>query len=257
MLKRVNTMGCFLLLGIFAFPVEAEFSRCSEICKNDDPDPFAQSTVQCNTACTYADGAATTCGAAGYGCKQLPGTDTEGGNGGGNEGGGGEGESTGGSPGYGELLSHAAGAWVWQSSTAWGGDAYRAVDGNPDGDWAGGSVTHTDINVRPEWHIYANGTYKSVTIYNRTDCCGERLGGASVWVRHWDKKSETYKWRKVATIGTRGKNPGRTIHVSFWGKLPNHFADALAIMLPEGSKVPLSLAEVELWGCGGPYTCVE
>jgi hypothetical protein len=132
------------------------------------------------------------------------------------------------------------------------------VDGNPDGDWASGSVTHTDIDVRPEWHIYTGrDLYKSVRIYNRTDCCGERLGGASVWVRHWDTKSETYKWRRVATIGKKGKKPGREIRISFWGKLPNHYANALAIMLPEGSKVLLSLAEVELWGCGYGYSCVE
>ena len=75
------------------------------------------------------------------------------------------------------------------------------MDGNPDGNYWASSVTHTDINVRPEWHIYTKRTlYKSVTIYNRTDCCGERLAGASVWVRHWDEKSGTYIWRRVADI---------------------------------------------------------
>jgi len=247
-------MWGLLLLGTLALPVEADFARCSDVCKNDDPDPFMQSKVQCNKPCTYSDGVATTCGAASYDCR----TDTGGGSGdgeGGSDGGGGE--STGGSAGYGYLLSRNPYTWVWQSSTAWGGDAKRAVDGNPDGGWASGSVTHTDIDVRPEWHIYTHGLYKSVWIYNRTDCCGERLGGASVWVRHLDTKSETYKWRRVATIGKKGKNPGREIRISFWGKLPNHYADALAITLPEGSKVPLSLAEVELWGCGYGYSCVE
>ena len=77
-------------------------------------------------------------------------------------------------------------------------------------------------------------------------------------MRHWDEKSETYIWRRVATIGKQGKNPGREIHISFYGKLPNHYANALAITLPEGSKVPLSLAEVDLWGCGGPgHRCWE
>lgn len=176
-------------MGTLALPVEAECPRCSEVCKTE---------VQCsNTACTYSDGVATTCGAASYDCK----ADTGGGSGdgdGGSDGGGGE--SAGGSAGYGTLLSRAPYTWVWQSSTAWGGDAYRAVDGNPDGDWA------TDINVRPEWHIYTTSTlYKSVTIYNRTDCCGERLGGADVWVRHWDTKSGTHIWRRVATIGKKGR----------------------------------------------------
>lgn len=256
MFKQVNTMWGLLLLGTLALPVEAQFARCDEVCSN--PNPFMPTEVQCNTACTllYPDlpehGLATTCEAATYDCTR----DTGGGSGGGDGGsdGGGGGESTAGVPGYGDLLSRAPGTRVWQSSTAWGGDASRAVDYNYDGNWASGSVTHTDINVRPEWRIHTDhNVYRSVRIFNRTDCCSERLGGASVWVHHWDTKSQTYKWRQVATIG---KNPGREIHISFLGKLPNHYADALRIMLPEGSKVPLSLAEVELWGClGDPQRC--
>jgi hypothetical protein len=153
--------------------------------------------------------------------------------------------------------------FVWQTSTVWGGEARRAVDGNPDGNYGAGSVTHTDINVRPEWHIETQRTlYKSVTIYNRTDCCGERLAGASVWVHHDDGKGG-YIWRRVAdiskrTVGSDWRGWGRPIHISFYGKLPNGYANALAITLPEGSKVPLSLAEVQLWGCGGPgHRCWE
>jgi uncharacterized membrane protein YgcG len=113
MLKRVNTIWGLLLLGTLALPVEAEFPRCSEVCKNDDP--FMQPEVQCNTACTYSDSVATTCGAANYDCR----ADTGGGSGdgdGGSDGGGGE--STSGSAGYGNLLSRAPYTWVWQSSTA-------------------------------------------------------------------------------------------------------------------------------------------
>ena len=40
--------------------------------------------------------------------------------------------------------SHTAGAVASQSTEASGGVASRAIDGNYDGFWAGGSITHTD-----------------------------------------------------------------------------------------------------------------
>ena len=36
-----------------------------------------------------------------------------------------------------------------QSSEGWGGNPQRALDGNTDGQWGGGSVTHT--NGAPSW----------------------------------------------------------------------------------------------------------
>ena len=253
-------IGCMVFLAaslaLWRAPVEAEFPRCDteEMCRSS-------ARPACNMACTYSNGTATTCGAAGYDCTNG---DEGSGSGGGGSGGGCQGSDCGSLPAYGEWLSHDPGTWVWQSSTAWGGDARRAVDGNQDGNYWANSVTHTDINVRPEWHINTRHTlYKSVTIYNRTDCCSERLAGADVWVHNWDPKSGTYIWRRVAvipkTVGSAWRGgPPREIHISFYGKLPNGYANALAITLPPGSKVPLSLAEVDLWGCGGPgQTCVE
>ena len=204
-------IGCMVLLAValalWRAPVEAEFPRCDteQACLRPASFPGEdQALPACNTACTYSDGGATTCGAAGYNCTN--GNEGSGGGGGsGGDGGDCQGSDCGRLPAYGEWLKGS----VWQSSTAWGGDARRAVDGNQDGNYASGSVTHTDINVRPEWHIYTSRTlYKSVTIYNRTDCCGERLGGASVWVRHWDEKSGTFIWRRVEYIPKTGEAPG-------------------------------------------------
>lgn len=64
-----------------------------------------------------------------------------------------------------------------QSSTGSGGDASRAIDGNTDGNFGAGSVTHTSGTDIPFWEVDLNDVYEvdRVVIWNRTDCCGERL----------------------------------------------------------------------------------
>ena len=64
-----------------------------------------------------------------------------------------------------------------QSSTAWGGTADRAVDGNTNGNWAAGSVTHTAVENQAWWHVDLGSVQSIATIdvWNRTDCCGSAL----------------------------------------------------------------------------------
>ena len=72
-----------------------------------------------------------------------------------------------------------------QSSTAVGGVASRAWDNNTDGNWGGGSVTHTaDGDPHPWWHVDLGKIESIISIYigNRTDCCSERLSGAKLFV---------------------------------------------------------------------------
>lgn len=67
-----------------------------------------------------------------------------------------------------------------QSSTPYGsaGGASAAVDGDTNGDWNGGSVSHTDTSA-PWWQVDLGGVYdvSMIRIWNRTDCCRERLRG--------------------------------------------------------------------------------
>ncbi|MFU8855086.1 glycosyl hydrolase family 95 catalytic domain-containing protein [Micromonospora sp. SL1-18] len=65
-----------------------------------------------------------------------------------------------------------------QSSTYSGGVATRAVDGNTDGAWKNGSVTHTIYPTKqPWWEVDLERSYplSGVAVWNRTDCCSERL----------------------------------------------------------------------------------
>ncbi|CAH1256177.1 TECPR2 [Branchiostoma lanceolatum] len=71
-----------------------------------------------------------------------------------------------------------------QSSTAYGGAAGRAVDGNDNAMWAGKSCTHTTGENNPWWRVDL-GTSRSVgrvVVTNRKDCCSERLEGFTVYV---------------------------------------------------------------------------
>jgi len=63
-----------------------------------------------------------------------------------------------------------------QSSTAFGGDPQRAVDGNRDGVFSHNSVTHTN-NANAWWRVDLGATKQVswIGVYNRTDCCYTRL----------------------------------------------------------------------------------
>jgi len=65
-----------------------------------------------------------------------------------------------------------------QSSTDWDGTPERAVDGNTSGSWGSGSLTHTQEQVNQPWWQVDLGQAEwigSVELFNRTDCCSERL----------------------------------------------------------------------------------
>jgi F5/8 type C domain len=72
-----------------------------------------------------------------------------------------------------------------QSSTVYDAAASRAVDGNADGNFSANSVTHTDLQTNPWWrvdlgdnqfvHMPVPHEIYSVTVFNRADCCTDRL----------------------------------------------------------------------------------
>ena len=78
----------------------------------------------------------------------------------------------------------AKGKWAEQSSTDYNAPPTRAVDGNTDGKFWNGSVSHTKFEHTPWWQVDLGASYyiNSVIISNRTDCCGERLSDYYVFV---------------------------------------------------------------------------
>ena len=71
-----------------------------------------------------------------------------------------------------------------QSSTEFSGSARRAIDGNTDGVFSRNSVTHTAYESRPWWQLDLGSVQAigSLVLYNRTDCCSNRLSNFNVYV---------------------------------------------------------------------------
>ncbi len=71
----------------------------------------------------------------------------------------------------------AQGKTATQSSTIAGGVPSRAVDGITSGNYGNGSVSHTNIEAQAWWQVDLGASHNVgvVELYNRTDCCAERL----------------------------------------------------------------------------------
>jgi hypothetical protein len=86
-----------------------------------------------------------------------------------------------------------------QSTEGWGGAPGRAVDGNTNGQYGGGSCTHT--NGGGSWwqvDLGSSAPVDTVTVYHRTDCCQDRLSGARILV------SATADYSDSTECGTLG-----------------------------------------------------
>lgn len=73
---------------------------------------------------------------------------------------------------------------VQQSSTGYGGNAERAVDGNTDGSYYANSVSHTNGDKEAWWEVDLGRVQniREIILWNRTDCCGERLSNFYVLI---------------------------------------------------------------------------
>ena len=69
-----------------------------------------------------------------------------------------------------------------QSSTSGGALAERAIDGNTNGDYFAHSVSSTSSTVSSWWELDLGEEHRvsSVALYNRVDCCGDRIKPARI-----------------------------------------------------------------------------
>ena len=125
-----------------------------------------------------------------------------------------------------------------QSSTAYGADASRAVDGNRDNDYGHRSVTHTDFQDHSWWKVdlEKEELVGTVRIYNRGDGnVAKRLSNFDVILL--DKAGNEVTRQHIDSL-----NNQPTIDVQFSGV----YAQYVKVEL-NNSKTPLSLAEVEVY----------
>ena len=133
-----------------------------------------------------------------------------------------------------------------QSSTAWGGDAPRAIDGNTDGNWGGNSVTHTNGTFNPWWQVDlgTTRTVNEITLWNRTDCCGGRLTNFAVSLL--DSSLATV-WTQDYYTG--GGNPNPSLDIILSGQ-SGQYVRVMRYAPGGDDNSALSLAEVQVFIAG-------
>jgi|GEM_PF-3896420 len=120
-----------------------------------------------------------------------------------------------------------------QSSTGWGGIAGRAIDNNTSGNWSHGSVTSTQNQSSSWWEVDLGqeSNIDQINLFNRTDCCTQRLSDFTIDVLGED---DNVVWTKLFS---EAPTPNQSIQVDATG---NKVKVSLIGIL--------SLAEVQVFG---------
>jgi hypothetical protein len=141
-----------------------------------------------------------------------------------------------------------------QSSTLSGNPsavASSAVDGNTDGNFSDGSVTETNADPNAWWQVDlgASATVTSVVVWNRTDCCGSRLGDYWVFVSDTpflSTDTPATLQSRSGTFGIHQTSAPTPSTITITGGVQGRY---VRVQL-SGTDV-LSLAEVQVFGTGG------
>jgi hypothetical protein len=126
------------------------------------------------------------------------------------------------------------GAVATQNCNGFGGAASRGVDGNTNGDWFGKSVTHTCNAAKVWWNVkLGEGLFMitKIVVWNRTDCCTDRLNGATLAIMKDGKQSA------IKTL-----NAGKTQTLTFGAGIVGNN------VIVQQKNNYLSLAEVQVFG---------
>ena len=146
----------------------------------------------------------------------------------------------------GEITNIALGKVAVQSSVCCGNAfASRAVDGNTEGNYNHGSVTHTNNEDQPYWRVDLGRScvVQKVVVFNRVDCCGDRL-------QNYDVFLEDFAFRPIKTYF---HGSGVLEKIEFGGDALVRGVEHVRVQLR--GKNPLSLAEVQVFGhCNVPRT---
>jgi len=135
-----------------------------------------------------------------------------------------------------------------QSTTAYNSPASNAVNGNTSGRYGSPStndITHTNDENGSWWQVDLGKVYDidRIVIWNRTDCCWDRL--QNFYVTSWATNPIAGNIKEgYGTTGphafTSASNPSMNINTEFVGRY-------VRVWLDNGTK-PLSLGEVQVFG---------
>ncbi|MCX6045609.1 MAG: discoidin domain-containing protein, partial [Chloroflexi bacterium] len=124
--------------------------------------------------------------------------------------------------------------------------ANKAVDGNTNSNFSGGSVSSTNADANAWWQVDLGATYTldTIRLWNRTDCCADRLANFTVFVATTDLTGRSFTaiqndstvWRYTST----GQAPA-TLNI------PAYVKGRYVRVQLAGTNY-LSLAEVQVFG---------
>jgi len=129
-----------------------------------------------------------------------------------------------------------------QPSTAHGGVASRAIDGNTDGNYGAGSVTHTGSHTNAWWEVDLGSVVEidTIAVWNRGDCCQDRLFNYYVMVSNTPNPQPATA--PFAHFETAIAGRPTTVTVNTTGRYVRIQRQGVGVM---------SLAEVEVWSPRG------
>jgi hypothetical protein len=125
--------------------------------------------------------------------------------------------------------------------------ARTAVDGNTDGGFFNGSVTHTNLDTNAWWQVDLGASVPigSIVIWNRTDCCGDRLGDYWVFVSNTPFNSTDTPATLKSRAGTWSSHQTGVPHPSTRIAAPTQ---GRYVRVQLSGTNYLSLAEVQVFG---------
>ncbi len=139
------------------------------------------------------------------------------------------------------LVNLAKGKSARQSTTAFSGVASRAVDGNTQGNYHKGSVTHTHHTNNPWWEVDLGKDYgiEQIKLFNRVGCCTDRLDNFSINIYNSNRQL-------VGRVANQRTFTG--------SKMFNKKATGRYVRVQIAGKGTLSLAEVQVFGRSNTIT---
>ena len=144
-----------------------------------------------------------------------------------------------------------------QSSTDYSGVSGRAVDGNTSGVWADNSVTHTNGagENQPWWQVDLGQSFliSQINLWNRTDCCTDRLQNFYVFSSNNDMTGKTLAQLlvdpTVKSTQVTSLNGATNLNLKMGDNVQGRY---VRVQL-SGTNI-LSLAEVQVYGGEAGFT---
>ena len=122
--------------------------------------------------------------------------------------------------------------------------AYRAVDGNTNGNWTTPGVMHTNLEHNAWWEVDLLDQYNitEITLYNRTDAYGNRLSNFTISVSDQPMKGSSNGSLFASETGAAGKSK------TYKGQKTGRYVRIQLNDRSAGRRDYLHMAEVEIKG---------